>query len=58
MSTPTRRHFLKDATLGLAAATLLAPSEIRAAGTAERVRVGVIGCGNQGKAHFRWLTTL
>ena len=53
-----RRRFLKDASLGLTAATLLKPARSRAAGTVERVRVGVIGCGNQGKSHFRSLTTL
>jgi predicted dehydrogenase len=33
-------------------------SKTFAASASERVRVGVIGCGNQGKAHFRSLTTL
>ncbi len=54
----TRRRFLKDATLCLSAATLLSPSRSRAAGAAERVRVAVIGCGNQGKSHLRSLTSL
>ena len=58
MAPSTRRRFLKDAALGLSAATILAPARSRAAGAAERVRVAVIGCGNQGKAHFRSLTTL
>jgi predicted dehydrogenase len=58
MPPSTRRRFFKDATLGLTAAALLAPARSRAAGAAERVRLGVIGCGNQGKAHFRSLTTL
>jgi predicted dehydrogenase len=58
MSPSTRRRFLKDAALGLTSATMLAPARSRAAGAAERVRLAVIGCGNQGKAHFRSLTTL
>src|SRR5688500_16415901 len=57
MSRTTRRRFLKHTAAGLAAATLVQPHS-RAAGAAQRVRVGVIGCGNQGKAHFRSLTTL
>jgi predicted dehydrogenase len=44
--------------MGIAAATLLSPNRARAANASERVRVAVIGCGNQGKAHFRSLTTL
>ena len=58
MPTSTRRCFLKDASLGLAATTLRAPAPSRAAGAAERVRLAVIGCGNQGKSHFRSLATL
>jgi predicted dehydrogenase len=54
----TRRRFLKDAALGFTAATMVAPGRSRAGGAAERVRIAVIGCGNQGKAHFRSLTTL
>ncbi len=58
MSPSTRRRFLKDTTLGITAATLLAPTRSRAAAASERVRVGVIGCGNQGTAHLKSLTTL
>jgi predicted dehydrogenase len=59
MPDPSRRRFLKDATLGLTAAALLSPARSsRAVSTGERVRLGVIGCGNQGKAHFRSLTSL
>ena len=54
----TRRQFLRDATLGATAATLLSPAASRAAGEAERVRIGVIGCGNQGTGHLRSLATL
>jgi len=58
MAPSTRRRFLKNAALGLTSATILAPRRSRAALAAERVRVAVIGCGNQGKSHFRSLTTL
>ena len=58
MSPVSRRRFLRDTAIGISAATLLSPAHGRAAGAAERVRVAVIGCGNQGKAHFRSLTTL
>ena len=58
MPIPSRRRFLKNATLGFTAATLLANSKSRAAGANDRVRVGVIGCGNQGKSHLRSLTSL
>lgn len=58
MPAPSRRQFLKDASLGLTAATLLARSKSLAAGANERVHVGVIGCGNQGKSHLRSLTSL
>jgi predicted dehydrogenase len=60
MSAPTRRRFLKDAALGLTAATLLASSKtkVQAASASERVRIGVIGCGNQGTNHLRSLATL
>jgi predicted dehydrogenase len=60
MSAPTRRCFLKDTALGLTAATLLgsAATKLRAASASQRVRVGVIGCGNQGTNHLRSLATL
>ena len=60
MSAPTRRRFLKDAALGLTAATLLASSKtkVQAASASERVRIGVVGCGNQGTNHLRSLATL
>lgn len=54
----SRRRFLKTTIAGLTAAPLLIPRRTRAVGTTQRVRIGVIGCGNQGKAHFRSLTTL
>ncbi len=58
MTSSTRRRFLKNTALGLASTTLLTPARSRAAGAGERVRLGVIGCGNQGTAHLRSLTTL
>jgi predicted dehydrogenase len=57
MSLPTRRRFLKYSAASLTAATI-AQSHTRAATAPDRVRVGIIGCGNQGKAHLRSLTTL
>jgi predicted dehydrogenase len=58
MRPSTRRQFLKNTALGVTATTLMAPARSRAAGASERVRVGVIGCGDQGKAQCRSLTTL
>ncbi len=58
MAVRSRRRFLQDTALGFTAATLLANSKSRAAGANERVRVGVIGCGNQGKSHLRSLSSL
>jgi predicted dehydrogenase len=58
MSTSSRRVFLKEASAGIAAATVFASSKAGAAGANERVRVAVIGCGNQGKAHMRSLSSL
>jgi predicted dehydrogenase len=58
MAESTRRQFLTNTTIGLTAATALTPARSRAAGAGERVRLGVIGCGNQGSAHLRSLTTL
>jgi predicted dehydrogenase len=54
----TRRRFLKDATAGLVATTLVAKTGAHAAEVAGKVRVGVIGCGNQGKGHLRSLAAL
>jgi predicted dehydrogenase len=57
MSLPTRRRFLKYSAASFAAATIAQPVS-RAASSSEPVRVGIIGCGNQGKAHLRSLTSL
>ena len=58
MRQPTRRHFLANAGAGLAASTLFSSVRSNAAGANERVRVGVIGAGNQGKKHHLSLSTL
>jgi predicted dehydrogenase len=58
MAISSRRQFLRGATAGLAAASLARTSISRAAGANERVRLAVIGCGGQGKAHIKSLTTL
>jgi len=49
---PHRRHFLQDASLGVAgfaAATTVGTSRARAAGANERLRVALVGCGGRGR---------
>lgn len=58
MASSTRRRFLKNAALGLTAASIVAPVRSRAASAAQRVRVALIGFGNQGKTHLRSLSAL
>ena len=58
MASSSRREFLKHVSSGIAASTLLAAAKVHAADANERVRVAVIGCGNQGKVHMRSLSTL
>jgi predicted dehydrogenase len=58
MSTKTRRHFLRDAALGATATAVFGATRSKAAGTNERVRVAIIGCGNQGTSHMKSLTSL
>jgi predicted dehydrogenase len=58
MYSKSRRKFLTDASMGIAAATLLSQSRSFAASASERVRVGVIGCGPQGNSHVGSLMTL
>lgn len=58
MSTTSRRQFIKNATLGVTAASLMGTTKLRAAGANERVRVAVIGCGNQGNSHIKSLRSL
>lgn len=52
----TRRHFL-GAAVGLSAAVAALPS-LRAAGANERVRVAILGAGNQGRRHAESLMSL
>src|SRR6185295_6464606 len=58
MSTGTRRSFLKNAALGVTTAAVLNRSKLKAASPSEHVRVGVIGCGNQGGNHIKVLSSL
>lgn len=56
MAANTRRRFLRDGSLGLAAATVLANADSgRAAGANNRLVVGVIGPGGMGTHHLRAL---
>jgi predicted dehydrogenase len=56
MTPQTRRRFLKDGVLGGAASSLLSRPKSHAASAVQRVRIGVIGCGNQGGGHIESLT--
>src|SRR5262249_9738227 len=56
MHTRTRRRFLKDTALSVAAAAVANRSKSRGADHSDRVRVGVIGCGNQGVNHVKVLS--
>ena len=58
MPTTTRRKFLANAAVGAAASTLFSTASSAAIGANERVRIGVIGSGNQGKKHQFSLSTL
>lgn len=58
MPLKSRRDFLRNAAVGAAATTLLKSSAVGAATASERVRIGVIGCGNQGGNHIKSLATL
>ena len=57
MPRSTRRQFLATATAGVAAAALHAP-HAQAVGANERVRVAIIGAGNQGRRHAESLSSL
>lgn len=57
MTAESRRRFLKDTALSVAAAALVS-SKTFAASDTQRVRIGVIGCGNQGTNHIRSLSGL
>lgn len=49
---------MKQTASGLAATSFLASTKLKAEGANERVRIAVIGCGNQGKAHIKSLSSL
>jgi predicted dehydrogenase len=52
-SNPTRREFLKTASTGALALSLNASTHARAQGANDRIRIGIIGCGDRGqKAHM------
>lgn len=55
MNTESRRRFLQTAALTTAATAFL-PKCLHASSLSERVRIGVIGCGNQGSNHIRSLS--
>ena len=48
MHQPSRRRFLQQVGAASAAVTVAVPAYVRAVGTAERLSVGVIGCGGRG----------
>jgi len=48
MKTPTRRDFLKTATLSAAAVSMSAASYARVKGANERIALGLVGCGRRG----------
>jgi predicted dehydrogenase len=59
MTAESRRRFLKDTALcAAAAAAALSSSKTQADNVAQPVRIGVIGCGNQGTNHIRSLAGL
>ena len=55
MAFPTRRRFLAAAGFS---ASLLATAKLRAAGANERVRVAILGAGNQGRRHAESILSL
>jgi predicted dehydrogenase len=57
MYTQSRRRFLKGAAVG-ASFAVFTRSKAHGASASERVRVGVIGCGNQGGNHIKSLSGL
>lgn len=58
MPATSRRTFLAQAAVSAAATSLYSTVSSAAVGANERVRVGVIGAGNQGKSHHLALSTL
>jgi len=57
MNKTSRRSFIASASLGVAAG-IIGPTKLRASAPTEPVRVGVIGCGNQGSNHIRCLSKI
>lgn len=55
MDSFSRRQFLGTAAAGLAATALPARSYSQVAGSGERLRIGVIGCGGMANGHMRSL---
>jgi hypothetical protein len=51
MTTQTRRNFVKTSAVATGAVTLTALNYARAAGSNERVRIGIIGVGGMGTGH-------
>ena len=49
----SRRTFLKTASAGAAALSMTASNRARAAGANDRIRIGIVGCGQRGRgAHM------
>jgi predicted dehydrogenase len=55
MSNPTRREFVRNAAIGVTAAMAWNGRSAFASSPNERVRLGIIGCGNQGGQHLKTL---
>jgi predicted dehydrogenase len=55
MSNPTRREFVRKSAIGVTAAVTWSGKRSFAMGSSERVRIGIIGCGNQGGQHIKKL---
>ncbi len=58
MPATNRRKFITNVAAGVAASTLFSTARSAVVGANERVRIGVIGAGNQGKRHHLSLSTL
>jgi ornithine cyclodeaminase/alanine dehydrogenase-like protein (mu-crystallin family) len=57
MNKTSRRNFIANASLGVAAG-ILSQTKLRASTSPDSVRIGVIGCGNQGSNHIKCLSML
>ncbi len=58
MSESTRRRFMVNTAASVASTAALAAATSRGAVANQPVRIGVIGCGNQGTSHIRSLVSL